>query len=103
MLSARLDAILSLSGLILSACTLSGQGAILWEAFNDYRPTEGITSPYATGYDLRITGDGGGLKDIATGQELNVSLEVLVLEADLDEFIIYSDVQTDSPADKLFK
>ena len=44
---------------LLCAQVAMAQSQIYWEAFNDYRPEVGVTSDNATGYDLRITGDGG--------------------------------------------
>lgn len=79
------------------------QPAILWEAFNDYAPTDGITSPNATGYILRITDDGGVLKDINTGLDLEASVIAVVEGADPDAFGANSQVDTNSPADKLFR
>ncbi|MGE4181934.1 MAG: hypothetical protein AB7J34_19080 [Limisphaerales bacterium] len=95
--------------LTLSVCLLvpgvTGSAAtVFWEAFNDYRPTDGITSPNATGYDLRVTDDGGILRDIATGADLPVSVYVVV-EGDLtpDDFGANSPVNAGSPADLLFQ
>jgi hypothetical protein len=79
------------------------QSQVLWEAFNDYRPAAGTTSDNATGYDLRITGDGGVLKDIKTGADLPVSVLVEVLgDASPDDFGANSPVNPGSPADQLF-
>ncbi len=77
---------------------------MFWEAFNDYRPTDGVTSPNATGYDLRVTDDGGGLRDIATGADLPVFVYVIV-DGDLtpDDFGANSPVNAGSPADLLFQ
>jgi hypothetical protein len=82
----------------------SAQSTIRWEAFNDYRPTDGVTSPNATGYDLRVSGDGGVLKDIKTGADLKAAVEVVV-EGDgtPDDFGANSQVNPGSPADILFK
>lgn len=82
----------------------NAQPVVRWEAFNDHRPTDGVTSPNATGYDLRITDDGGVLKDIKTGADLKASV-VVVVEGDgtPDDFGANSPVNAGSPADKLFK
>ena len=88
---------------VLFLCDLSiAQPVIIWEAFNDYRPTDGVTSPNATGYDLRITDDGGVLKNINTGADLEASVLVAVEGADPDNFGLNSPVNPGSPADKLF-
>jgi hypothetical protein len=58
---------ISLLFLFLFAPFISAQPVIRWEAFNDHRPSD-LTSPNATGYDMRVTGDGGVLKDIKTGE-----------------------------------
>ncbi len=77
---------------------------VLWEAFNDYRPTVGVTSYNATGYDMRIAGDGGILKNIATGVDLPVSLEVVVEgNGTPDDFGTLSPLNTNSPAYLFFR
>lgn len=79
------------------------QPQVLWEAFNDYRPVAGTTSDNATGYDLRVTGDGGVLKNIKTGLDLPVVVTVEVLGDGVpDDFGANSPVNPGSPADKLF-
>ncbi len=52
------------------------QNTILWEAYNDYRPTDD-THANATGYDLRLTDDGGPLKNFETGAELGATITVI--------------------------
>lgn len=90
--------------LILLSMLAGVQAAVIWEAFNDYRPTDGVTSPNATTYDLRVTDDGGVLRDINTGLDLPVSV-IVVVEGDAtpDDFGANSQPNPDSPADKLFK
>ena len=83
--------------------TAIGQTEVLWEAYNDYRPTEGVTHPNATDYDLRITDDGGILKNFATGSELDVYVAVLSEgDGEPDNFGANSPVNEGSPADLLF-
>ena len=92
-----------LGALFFSVTTLSyAQPAILWEAFNDYRPSD-LTSPNATTYDLRATDDGGVLKNIQTGADLEASV-IVVVEGDAipDDFGANSPVNPGSPADLLF-
>jgi hypothetical protein len=102
--SITLRGCLSLAAFLTFSALVNAQPVIRWEAFNDYRPTDGVTSPNATIYDLRITDDGGPLKDIKTGNDLPVSVVVLV-EGDgtPDDFGALSPVNANTPADKLFK
>lgn len=88
--------------LLLSSHLTLAQPKILWEAFNDHRPSD-LTDPNATGYDMRVTDDGGILRNIATGEDLPASMTVLA-EGDLlpDDFGANSPVNAGSPADKLF-
>lgn len=83
---------------------LNAQPAVLWEAYNDHRPTDGVTSPNATGYEMRATDEGGILLNISTGAELPASF-IVVVEGDgaTDNFGANSQVNAGSPADKLFK
>ncbi len=88
-----------------AATSSVGFGAtVFWEAFNDYRPTDGVTAPNATGYDLRINDDGGVLRDIVSGADLPVSV-IVVVEGDAvpDDFGANSPVNAGSPADLLFR
>jgi hypothetical protein len=77
------------------------QPATLWQAFNDYRPGA-RTAPNVSGYDLRVTGEGGVLLDVATGAELPAIVTVEIEGADPDNFgaNAYPDVGT--PADLFF-
>jgi len=91
-------------GALLALTTVSyGQPTILWEAFNDYRPGD-QTSPNATTYDLRVTDEGGVLKNIQTGEDLEASV-IVVAEGDAepDNFGANSPVNPGSPADLLFR
>ncbi|MBM3834768.1 MAG: hypothetical protein FJ403_16145 [Verrucomicrobia bacterium] len=103
-LSSALKRTLPLAAFVLFTNFANAQPTIRWEAFNDYRPTDGVTSPNATGYDLRISDDGGVLKDIKTGNDLPVSV-IVVAEGDgaPDDFGALSPPDAGSPADKLFK
>ncbi len=95
---------ISLAAQLLFVSVGIAQPAVLWEAFNDYRPLEGTTSPNATTYDLRIIDDGGILRDIKTGADLKVSVRVSVDgETVPDDFGANSNVNPGSPADVLFK
>lgn len=78
----------------------NAQPVVLWEAFNDYRPTD-QTHPNASGYDLRVLDDGGPLLDFATGNELDVAVYV-VSESSPDDFGANSPVNEGSPAAELF-
>jgi hypothetical protein len=84
----------------------TAQPVVLWRAFNDHRPST-LTHVNATTYDLRITDDGGVLKNIETGEDLTakvrVVLEPTVEGAVPDDFgAISARIVTGSPADKLF-
>ena len=80
----------------------NAQPVILWKAFNDYRPGT-LTHANATIYDLRITDEGGVLKNIDTGADLTASVRVVV-EGDAipDDFGANSNVDPGTPADLLF-
>ena len=94
---------LKLVTLVFATTLCSAQPTILWEAFNDYRPSD-LTSPNATTYDLRVTDEGGVLKNIQTGADLEASVIVVVEgDADPDNFGANSPVNAGSPADLLFK
>ena len=69
---------LALAATLLSQCLTTYGATVFWEAFNDHRPTDGVTSPNASGYDMRITDDGGVLRNITTGADLPVSFIVVV-------------------------
>ncbi len=102
--TAILQACLTGATILTLSLLAQAQPTVLWEAFNDHRPTDGVTSPNATGYDLRATGDGGVLKNIKTGADLSPSIEVMVEgDATPDDFGANSPVNAGSPADKLFK
>ena len=95
---------LSLALFLALTATANLRAAIIWEAFNDYRPTDGVTSPNATTYDLRIQDDGGVLRNIATGADLEASVHVTVEgNATPDDFGALTGPNTNSPAAKLFQ
>jgi hypothetical protein len=73
-----------------------------WVAFNDHRPTVGVTHTNATGHDMRITGNGGILTDFFTGQPLPVGLSVTNTGAAPDDFGGNNYPDVDTPAYKLF-
>jgi hypothetical protein len=71
-----------------------------WEAFNDHRA--GVsTSPNATVWEMRGTGSGGALKDIATGADLTATMTVEE-EGLSDDFGANGAPNTGSPADVFF-
>ncbi|MBI2949137.1 MAG: discoidin domain-containing protein, partial [Verrucomicrobia bacterium] len=76
---------------------------VYWEAFNDHRPTDGVTSPNASTFDMRAQDNGGVLRNIKDGQDLRVSVKVRV-EGDgvPDDFGANTQPDAGSPADKLF-
>ncbi|MGK0190755.1 MAG: hypothetical protein ACI9R3_006585, partial [Verrucomicrobiales bacterium] len=78
----------------------SAQNELVWEAFNDYRPGDN-TSENASDYDLRITDDGGPLRDIATGDELDAEV-IVIAEGTPDDFGLNSPLNEGSPGDLLF-
>ena len=84
----------------------TAQPVTVWRAFNDYRPSA-LTHANATTYDLRITDDGGVLKNIETGEDLPAKVRVVVEStvdgAMPDDFgAISARIVAGSPADKLF-
>lgn len=86
--------------LLSTSAALIGQ-EINWEAFNDYRPG-GDTHPNVTDYDLRITDDGGVLRDFATGDDLEAEVFVVNDGGDPDNFGALSPPFEDTPSDMLF-
>jgi hypothetical protein len=92
---------LSVSTVLISLLVSAhAQTAPLWEAYNDYRPSEN-THVNVTGYDIRILDDGGPLVNFATGDLLPVSVYVISDSAP-DDFGANSPVNAGSPADLLF-
>ena len=89
-----------LSGFVLS--DLAAQNEIIWEAYNDYRPGDS-THPNVSDYDLRITDDGGPLRDFATGDDLEAEVIVIHEGGNPDDFGANSPVDPDTPADILFR
>ncbi len=80
------------------------QPSILWEAFNDHRPSEAGTSPNASTWDMRAADEGGFLRKIDNGADLAASFLVSVEgDAAPDNFGANSPVNAGSPADILFK
>lgn len=82
----------------------SAQNTVLWEAYNDYRPTEGVTHENVSGFDTRIIDDGGPLINFATGAELGASI-LVVSNGDgaPDDFGAITAPNEGSPADLLFR
>ena len=60
-----LAACIPLASLILTAAPVQAQTKIIWEAYNDYRPT-GLTHENVSEYDLRLTDDGGSAFQLRT-------------------------------------
>lgn len=79
-----------------------GQSPPFWEAFNDYGPNPGVTSEFATGYELRLQDSGGPLRNIASGEDLAATVMVVIEGTDPDAFGANSPVNAGSPADSLF-
>lgn len=74
-----------------------------WEAFNDYRPNPGVTSPNASTYELRLDGSGGPMLNIQTGEELPVSVLVTTEGSQVpDDFGDDAEPKIGSPAYRLF-
>ena len=59
-----------------SGAVARAEGPVNWMAFHDHRPTKGVTHPHASGFDIRANGDGGPLRNFATGEELPVRVVV---------------------------
>ena len=64
-----------LAGMLLLPQFVSAQNVTNWIAYHDHR-TGALTSPNASVFDIRVTGEGGILKNFATGAELPVSVSV---------------------------
>ena len=76
---------------------------IIWEAFIDYRGVEGETHPNVADYDLRVTDDGGPLRDFATGTDLDASVTVISEgNGEPNDFGLNSPPNAGSPAHDLF-
>lgn len=102
-LATRFASAIVLTSLVGFAPSTQGQAATRWEAFHDYRPLDGVTHPNASAFDLRVTDEGGFLRDIQTGADLPVSLRVVVEgDATPDDFGANSNVNPGTPADVLF-
>jgi hypothetical protein len=87
-------------GLLLAAIPSQAQTlATNWAAFNDHRP--GTTSPNATTYDMRLTGQGGPLKDIASGATIPAAVIVTAVGTP-DDFGANAYPNPDTPAYNLF-
>ncbi|MFT4641660.1 MAG: hypothetical protein ACI8T1_005003, partial [Verrucomicrobiales bacterium] len=81
----------------------NAQNTVLWEAFNDYRPTEGVTHENVSGHDTRVVDDGGPLINFETGAELPVSILVTANGDGVpDDFGAITAPNAGSPADLLF-
>jgi hypothetical protein len=80
--------------------SLYAQPAVIWEAYNDHRPTD-LTHPNVSGYDMRVLDDGGPLLNFADGSELDASFFV-ISESAPDDFGANSPVNDGSPAGNLF-
>ncbi|MCB1096403.1 MAG: hypothetical protein KDN22_12575 [Verrucomicrobiae bacterium] len=65
----------ALASIVLATSLGAQENKIVWEAYNDYRPGE-FTHENASIWDLRVTDDGGPLRNIASGEELDA--EVIV-------------------------
>lgn len=99
-LSAAKSVFFLLAGFVSLIVSATAQPTVLWEAYNDYRPSE-LTHPNVTGYDLRVLDDGGTLVNFKTGTLLNATVYV-ISESAPDDFGANSPVNAGSPADLLF-
>lgn len=73
-----------------------------WEAYNDYRPSD-LTHVNATVYDLRVTDEGGPLRNISTGEDLAASVRVVVESEPTEDFgAISAPINPGSPAHRVF-
>jgi len=88
-------------GLLCAGASNAQNVATNWAAFNDHRPSAVGTSPNASGYDMRLTGQGGPLKDFFTGATIPASLIVTSVGAP-DDFGANSYPAADTPAYNLF-
>jgi hypothetical protein len=92
----------SLLALLVIAATSDAQNiATNWAAFNDHRPTAGVTHANATTYDMRLTGQGGPLKDFFTGGPIPATMVVTAVGTP-DDFGANSAPNVDTPAYLLF-
>ena len=92
---------LCLLALLTAQGRLYAQATPFWEAFNDHRPGTD-TAFEATAYDMRLTGEGGFLRNINTGEDLPVSLLVTATGTP-DDFGANDTPIAGSPADLLFR
>ncbi|MDA1272902.1 MAG: hypothetical protein O2960_02455 [Verrucomicrobia bacterium] len=99
-LSAAKSVFFLLAGFVSLIVSATAQPTVLWEAYNDHRPSE-LTHPNVTGYDLRVLDDGGTLVNFKTGTLLNATVFV-ISESSPDDFGANSPVNAGSPADLLF-
>ena len=82
--------------------SVSAQDEIIWEAYNDYRPGD-ATDPNVSDWDLRVTDDGGPLRDFATGDDLEAEVLVVSDGGTADDFGANSYFDPDTPAEIFFR
>jgi len=90
-----------LLAILLATAATATAASTNWVALNDYRPTAGVTAANVSGYDLRVTGDGGSLTNYFTGEQLASSVTVVSIGAP-DDFGANSYPDAGSPAYNLF-
>src|SRR5688572_286508 len=100
------DRILLVPGYLLALIVITANSqaqnvATNWAAFNDHRPTVGVTHVNATTYDMRLTGQGGPLKDFFTSGPIPATLVVTAVGTP-DDFGANAAPNADTPAYLLF-
>src|SRR5688572_14451742 len=98
---ALLLASIALIAMFTAAPAVAQNIATNWAAFNDHRPTVGVTHANATTYDMRLTGQGGPLKDFFTGGPIPATLVVTSVGTP-DDFGANAAPNADTPAYLLF-
>jgi len=68
--------LITAAGVLCVTASLASAQTTNWLAFNDHRPGAG-TAPNVTGYDMRLTGNGGPLTDYTSGSPLSATLSVV--------------------------
>ncbi|MDA0813788.1 MAG: hypothetical protein O3C21_15530, partial [Verrucomicrobia bacterium] len=76
------------------------ESKIIWEAYNDHRPGEFIHENVSD-WDIRAEGEGGALRDFATGDELDAEVLVEVV-GNPQDFGANEPPVADSPAAEFF-
>ncbi len=100
---ATTDHFLAIDDVLISAANVpvAATAVTNWVAFNDHRPTATGTSPNATSYDMRLTGDGGVLRNFITGADLKATL-VVTAKGTPDDLGTTAQPNAGTPAYNLF-